>query len=320
MLWTLLVLAAWISPTRDAAVVPPVSPETFRCWFEAARQGKLDIPEAVRRDARRYRYVFVEGFWNERMHGYFSRNIQELRALGVPLDAIHTISPSSHQAGESHAAAVRDAFQAVAAHGRERLVVIAHSRGACDALAFALSESDFVRDRVAALFLVQGPFGGTGIADYVTGDGPPTNRSMPPRHRAVVRLLAWFQNLRLAAGSHAGLHEMTRQASRDYWTLASRQQAAALPIVGPKTYFITTESRAPRLRPIRRAFATYLTAYFGPNDGVVVRDDQSLPGLGAIVRLRDIGHNDLTRHFPAGRRGRTRAALIDAILMTVARQ
>lgn len=322
MLRTLLALSTLLAPVSDSKTVsaPPVSAEAFRGWFEEARHGKLDVPDEILRAARRHRYVFVEGFWNEGMSAYFHDNIRELRALGVPRSAIHTVSPSSHKAGDGHASAVRDAFHAVADKGPERLVVIAHSRGACDALAFALSDRDFVRDRVAALFLVQGPFGGTGIADYVMGEGPPTDRTIPARHRIVVRLFARLEKLRLEWGGHAGLNEMTRRSSRDFWTRVLRERAEAIPVVGPKTYFVTTESHPPRLRPIRRAFAFYLAAYFGPNDGIVVRADQALAGLGAIVRLPDAGHNDLTHRFSGGRRGRrSRAAIVDAILMAVGR-
>src|SRR5206468_311710 len=84
-----------------------------------------------------FRYVFVGGFASERMTGYFSQCEKELRAFGVPSDAIDSIFPSSHELYEGNSDEVRARFLEIAAKGPEPLVVIAHSRGACDALAFA---------------------------------------------------------------------------------------------------------------------------------------------------------------------------------------
>ncbi len=99
------------------------------------------------------------------------QNAQELRARGVPRDAIHFIYPSSHKSIEENAEAVRASIRGDRRDRSESLVVVAHSRGACDTLAFALENPQFVRTRVRGLFLVQGPFGGTGVADYVAGEG-----------------------------------------------------------------------------------------------------------------------------------------------------
>ena len=90
------------------------------------------------------------------------QNAKELRAQGVPRRAIHFIYPSSHKTVQENAEAVRAQFQEIARLGPEKLVVIGHSRGACDTLAFALENPAFVADHIQALFLVQGPFGGTG--------------------------------------------------------------------------------------------------------------------------------------------------------------
>src|SRR5262249_34070830 len=145
--------------------------------------GRLAIPEPVARRARGFRYVFVGGFRAGPMPGYFAQNAAELRAIGVPRRRIHFLFPSSRHSVEENRAAVRDELGRIAEEGPERLVVIAHSRGACDALAFALHGPQLVRDRVKALFLVQGAFGGTGLADYLLGTGEPMDGSMPHGHR-----------------------------------------------------------------------------------------------------------------------------------------
>jgi hypothetical protein len=88
--------------------------------------------------------------------------------------------------------------------------------------------------------------------------------------------------------------------------------------VGPKVFYITSRVHPTRLRLFRRALATYLEAYYGPNDGLVTLDDQTLPGLGTNLGTFDVSHTDLTHRFPATRAPRRfRRALIDSILMAI---
>jgi pimeloyl-ACP methyl ester carboxylesterase len=308
-----------LAPLLGALPAPPApAPGAFLGWFEAAAEGRLRLPEAVEQDARRHRYVFVEGLYNERMPGYFAQNARELRAHGVPRDAIHFIAPSSHKPIGGNFDEVRSRFLEIAAEGPEPLVVIAHSRGACDALAFALHEPEFVRDRVLALFLIQGPFGGTGAADYVGGEAPEMDGQLSPRLRALVNVAAGTERWMRSRGKHGGLPGLTRPASQRFWERTLRENADAIPIVGPKTFYITAETSPPRLRPFKRAIASYLTTYYGPNDGLVLLTDQSLPGLGTVLAVLDAGHTDLTNRAPSAQGSRQlRRSLIQSILMVL---
>jgi len=315
-LLTLLVL--FQAPPDPAETCPRVSPAQFCKWFKAARDGKLDIPARVSRTARRYRYVFVGGFHNEQMPGYFAQNAKELRANAVPKRSVHFISPSSHRTVVENAEAVRARFEEIAAEGSEKLVVIAHSRGACDALAFALQNPEFVSDHIQAMFLVQGPFGGSGVADLVVGDGPAMDRGMPWRHRLIATLLGKLEAYRLSRGKHGGLTSMTRRASKEFWERALEEHQAAIPVVAPRTFYVTTQTNPSRLRLFLQATASYLGTYFGPNDGIVALEDQALPGLGTVLAVFDAGHTDLTNRSSSSRpKRRLQKALIDAIIMTI---
>lgn len=314
------VLLGIILALGAAADTSPVGPDDFRGWYEDASRGGLRVPEPVEQKAQRFRYVFVGGFQNERMPGYFAQNAKELRAHGIPRRSIHFLYPSSGRTVEENRDSVRDEFLRIAAEGPGRLVVIAHSRGACDALAFALHDPEFVRDRVEALFLVQGPFGGTGLADYVLGEGEPMDRRMPPGHRVLAYLLGSLEKSLLERGQHGGLAGLTREASRAYWRQTLEEQAEAIPVVGPKVFFVESRARPSRLRLFHRATAWYLHTYYGPNDGVVALGDQALPGLGMRLGTLEAGHADLTRKSLATRAGRrSRQALIRCILMVVGR-
>ncbi|MDB5351630.1 MAG: hypothetical protein JWN86_2877 [Planctomycetota bacterium] len=295
-----------------------VGPDDFRGWFLAASEHKLDIPKSIEENARRYRYVFIAGFSNERMPGYFAQNAKELRALGVPRKAIHYVYPSSSKTVEENLDEVHSKIVEIAGKGPERLVVIAHSRGACDAMAFALHHKEFVEEHIQALFLVQGPFGGTGVADFVTGEGPPMDCRMPWRYRMLGKLVGGMEKLLLKRGRHGGLTGMSRWVSRDYWTRSLEEHADAIPIVGPRTFYVTSETTPSHLRFFKKATGAYLSAYFGPNDGMVSPDDQSLTGVGTVLAVLDAGHSDLTNRFPAARADRNlRRALIQGIVMAV---
>jgi len=290
----------------------------FERWFRRAVEGDLAIPAPVERAARSYRFVFVEGFRNERMPGYFAQNMAELRARGVPRGQIHVISPSSAKTSAENAGATRSRFLAIASEGPERLVVIAHSRGACDALAFALENGPFVRDRVEALFLIQGPFGGTGVAEYVVGRGTAMDRRMPWHYRALASVVGRLARISARRSGFEALEGMTRAASREFWEKALCRHADALPLVGPKTFYVRSSTAPAQLRFARRAVAWYLALYHGPSDGMVALADQMLPAIGTVIATLDAGHTDLTHHFPATRAPRkVREALIRSILMTV---
>ena len=202
--------------------------------------------------------------------------------------------------------------------GPEKLVVIAHSRGACDTLAFALQNPEFIADHVEAMFLVQGPFGGTGVADYVTGEGPPIDSRIPLPHRVVGQAMGRLEESRIARGQHGGLPSLTRSASKKFWERALRKHRAAIDLVGPKTFYVTTKTKPAHLRLFLQATAWYLGTHFGPNDGMVAIDDQVVEGVGTVLAVLDAGHTDLTHQFPSAvPKRRLRKALIDAILMAV---
>jgi pimeloyl-ACP methyl ester carboxylesterase len=320
MLGTLTILALLSAAPDGPKNELGVEPGEFRAWFEAACQNELEIPPAVAQEAARYQYVFVAGIFNERIGGYFAQNAKELRALGVPRSNIHYIYPSSHESLPDNADAVCDRFREIIRDGPEPLVVIAHSRGACDTLAFALENPELVRKHVKAMFLVQGPFGGTGLADYIAGEGPPMDGQIPLKYRVLARVLIGAERRMLARGKHGGLAGLTHDESREFWDKLLKNHADAVSIVEPKTFYVTSEARTARLKLFQRATASYLDSHFGPNDGVVALEDQFLPELGTILAVLDAGHSDLTSRALASRvQKRRRHALVESIVMAIGR-
>jgi pimeloyl-ACP methyl ester carboxylesterase len=302
----------------QAGEAPTCGPKEFEAWFLEAVDGGLEIPKDVERKARSFRYVFVGGFRNERMPGYFAQNMAELRGLGVPRSRMHVISPSSRQDSSSNLDEVKGRFLEIADEGPEKLVVIAHSRGACDALAFALGNASFVDQHVEALFLIQGPFGGSGVAEYLVGDGPKMDRRMPIQHRVVGTLLARVARHAIQKSGSEAVDGMTREASRAFWAEILKKNPDSVATVSPKTFYVRGTIDPKKLRLGRRAIGWYLQIYHGPGDGVVAMADQSLPGVGSIVATLQAGHADLTQKAPATRAPRSyRKALARAIFMAV---
>jgi pimeloyl-ACP methyl ester carboxylesterase len=313
---TLLVAGLLVGAEPPSAVAAG----EFRAWFDAALEGTLAVPDDVARNAARFRYVFVAGFAHEQIPGYFAQNVKDLRALGVPKGAIHTIFPSSEETVEESAEAFRRRVFTVASEGPEPLVVVAHSRGACDALAFALTEPAFIRDHVAALFFVQGAFGGTALADYVVGEGHPIDARMPAQYRTFAGLVGEVERLLVRNGQHAGLSGLTRAESRAYWDRMLRRHAESIPTLRPRAYFLRSATDPIQLGRFRTAIGSYLTTYDGPNDGIVALEDQHLPGVGTSLGVIDCGHGDLTCDLKPGPAGRKlRRALAPCIVMAVGR-
>lgn len=302
-------------------VGPVVTAADFMRWFDEASGGKIELSEAIEARSAGFRYVFVGGFLNERKPGYFGQNIKELRAHGVPWERIHEIYPSSRKTVDESREEIRDAFENIASAGPERMVVIAHSRGACDALAFALENADFTSEHIALLFLVQGPFGGTPLADYVLGEGQKIDRQMPLASRVVGRLAGRVERRRVRRGSHGALSSFTQDSSEVFWESMLEEHADAVPIVSPRTYFITSQVDPGELGFLKASTGRYIETYYNAtNDSIVKLSDQSLPEFGTVLGPLEVGHADLTQKFPSTNTPRRyRKALVQCVLLAVAR-
>jgi hypothetical protein len=79
-----------------------------------------------------------------------------------------------------------------------------------------MREPEFVGARVAALFLVQGPFGGSGLADYVLGEGTPMDGRMAAAPRITAHLIGRRERSLRGRGRRAGLSDLTSEASSGF--------------------------------------------------------------------------------------------------------
>jgi pimeloyl-ACP methyl ester carboxylesterase len=297
---------------------PAPSRAEFSAWFEAARHGRLAIPDDVCQGASRYRYVFVNGLDIGLTQGCFTQNLKQLRARGVPRSAIHLIDPSAKKTVAENLGAMRREMMEIADRGPEPLVVIAHSRGACDALAFALTNPEFVTDRVRAIFLIQGPFGGSSAADFASGEGNRIDRQMPPAYRLGARVMGQLESKLLDRDKQAVIASLSHSASERFWERLIEKHRDSLAVVGPKVFYVTSQTRPSHHPVLQRITAWYVDTYYGPNDGLIALEDQIVPGVGTVLAVLEAGHTDLTHRFPSARpKKKLRQALVDAIVMSV---
>jgi pimeloyl-ACP methyl ester carboxylesterase len=104
--------------------------------------------------------IFVAGFGNETIPGYFTDNIAATRALGGEAS---TVSPPSWSAVPDD---VRLIEAEVAKHPDTPVVLVGHSKGGAGVLLTALTHPELVlTGRVEAVIVVQGAVGGSPLAD-----------------------------------------------------------------------------------------------------------------------------------------------------------
>ena len=294
-------------------------------WFERQVDHPTALPVEAREAASRYRYVFVAGFLNEGFRlGYFYDNRKALLEAGIRPDAIHVIFPRSGNGVEENVALLRQSIPDLAARGPQKLVLIAHSKGAVEALAFVAAAPAFVRDRVQAVFLVQGAFGGTSVADYVAGGGHPLDDRMPVRRRVELAIAVKGGKL-LDPWIDDGVQSLTHRRAGDFWNQVLPAAGAPgatsrLPQETTDKIFFVRSLRDPdKVSTLIAATASYLHIYYGDNDGLLEVNDQWIAGTGQILATLDADHFTLTIARPVSNQpSRTRRAFTRGLLMQVA--
>ena len=287
---------------------------TFAAFFERQVATPQPLPDCVLEAARRYRYVFVAGFLNEAFRqGYFNENRDALREAGVRADEIHVVFPRSADAIAETAARLGQELPALAGQGRQKLVLIGHSKGAAELLAFALANPAFVRARVEAIFLAQGAIGGSGVADYITDAGHPLDDKMPAASRVAFAVAARGGKL-LDGQLDRGFQSLTHRQAAALWAQLLPRRGAT-----ERIFYIRGHRDPAAVSKILSLTATYLSTYYGDNDGLVEVEDQSVSGAGRVLATLEADHMSLTVARPVSGDGpAVRRAFTHALLMQLA--
>jgi len=310
---------------------------SFAAFFERQVAAPRPLPQHVLEAARRYRYVFVAGFLNEAFRaGYFNENRDALLEAGVGTDAIHVVFPRSADAVAETAERLRQEIPALAAAGAQKLILVGHSKGAAEVLAFALGNPAFVRARVEAIFLVQGAIGGSGVADYITDAGHPLDDEMPGPARVAFAVAARGGKL-LDGHLDRGFQSLTHREAAALWarlvpgaspseteeagvkSAAKARSKAWAGAPADRIFYVRSHRKPAEVSKILSLTATYLSTYYSDNDGLVEVEDQGMPGLGRVLATLEADHMALTVARPVSGDGpAVRRAFTQALLMQLA--
>lgn len=309
-----LVVSLW-SAWLGAALAPDRFLPAFETGMkEAATAGDDAYPRAAE-----FEYVFFGGIVGEYLKplGHFADMRAELFRLGVPRAQTHLYFPRSTRTVEENARGfVRESLVSLASRTPRKLVIVAHSKACLEVLAFALAHPEFVEKRVEALFLVQGPFGGSPLADYLMREALPEWRAGRGTR------LGMFLFGKIAGALHPwirGVESLTTSASNrrnEGWRALGADVAEKL---ADKILYVQSFVDAKRATARVRVGAHFIESLGRVGDGAVALDAQKgCIGKHCVV-LPDVDHSLPCSRLLTWRSPRRAWAFAQAVLASVGR-
>lgn len=244
-----------------------------------------------------FEYVFVAGFLNEGLVGYFAENIAALQRAGIPRDRIHVLKPSSGRGVLANLPSLTRDLQRIYQSSGRQLVIIAHSKGALETLALVVSHSKLFLTAVKRVYLVQGALGGSGVADYISGSGPEADRRMP------LTEWLWFKAMGRSAKLldrviNKGIAALTHSNSRKLWNDLLKKHGRPSAELSEKVKYIAGAEHPSRMAEAVDCTGWYLHTQFGLNDGLVAVRDQYFQDFGQLLGILEADHADLMTPRP----------------------
>ena len=249
-------------------------------------------------DTLNLRYVFVAGFLNESIPFYFTDNQKSLQANGIAEDRIHRIYPPSNQRIIAGSDFVKDRMDVLLAKDERELVLIGHSKGAVEALLYAIRNSEVIKERVRAVILIQGAFRGSAVADYLANQSTVIPDNRMPWHARLSFLAYKYMSYIIHPFVIRGLSSLLTSRTEKILRLHYTFKPDAATNLRDKVFYVTSARRPHKIADLIRTTAYYLHTYFGPSDGLVLKRDQSLPWVGRVIADLNADHAGLTTSFP----------------------
>lgn len=297
--------------------------QQFHQWYREALPAvqKDQFPQL--RGIGNLRIVLVSGFFGEALKETFLDTRRDLIRLGAEPHKITIFRPNSTKPMEDNAAVLKDHFNDLTTVGdAERIVVVGHSKGAVESLLGLLTANSSLRNRIAGAFFVQGAFNGSPLADVFTGGGHAVDAGMAAPYRQMLQIaLKLDPAAKLAALEGylgfklgAGLHSLKVENAEALWEKALQHNPEGIADLDNKVFYVRSYLPPQEVRTTLRIPAEYLSAYYGPNDGVVPLRSQTLGGFGRLLGTLRADHIALTSSkLPAGPE-RYRAAAFNVAL------
>ena len=308
-----LLLLVLLSSLAQAA---ELTPERFGDFYSQLRNSSKIADTAKTLISQRH-YVFIAGFLNETLPGYFSDNVEGLKELGVPESNIHIIYPCSAASLSDNVRVLNEELVEIATNAKSPLILVAHSKGALVALRHAIENPVFVTAHVHSLFLLQGALGGSYVADFLRGQGKALDSKLPIAASITLKIMKEAEQF-VDPIIESSLTSLTTKAATDELKDLYQRHPKALPVVDKKLYYITGEETPDKTAKVLQATSYYLHMYYGANDGLVLAAHQSIPNFGTVLaHFTHADHADLTSPFPISNEyNMRRRALAKAIALS----
>lgn len=271
---------------------------TFEKQFkEFQRAEKAYLQEDVKNQAAQYHYVFIPGFLNEGLPTYFEDNITALEAAGIKNDSISVFNSSSFTAPSDNVHLLQKQMEKIPTN--KKIVMIGHSKGAVEGLLFAIENKEFVQKRVQAVFLVQGAFLGSPIADYIAGKGHAVDSKIPFFGRMFLESAHYVLSRLIVTN---GLLALTSSNINEFWGSKSIEPQH-VDTLDNKVFYIKSRQNYRYMSLFIDNAGRYLETYYGDSDGIVILDGQSLSHVGrTIATIEGADHTDLMLSAPLSNR------------------
>eukprot|EP00164_Ancoracysta_twista_P003817 GFYU01005116.1.p1 GENE.GFYU01005116.1~~GFYU01005116.1.p1 ORF type:complete len:376 (+),score=117.52 GFYU01005116.1:71-1198(+) len=239
--------------------------EFYKMW----KDGTAFLPGG----AEKFVYVLVGGLYTKHYPFYFASTKSALADLGldVRMAPIDTDDPA-----EVNARVIADYVRNVYVKEGKKTVLIGHSKGCTDA-SDALSVYPDLHEMTRAFIAIQGPFGGSPLANDLEGS-------------SVLRKILDLAIRKIFGGSPKALQEMTYAARQ--------KQLAKAPFPADKVNTVCFVSHTERWDSLMAPTAAWSRKYYNaPSDGLVSVADADFPGAKKVL-VHDVDHADAA--FPDG--------------------
>jgi pimeloyl-ACP methyl ester carboxylesterase len=250
------------------------------------------LEPGVMSDAARFHFLFVGGFLNETIPGYFGDNVPVVTdELGATAS---TCFPPSGGSLERDADLLHDEVRRQAEERQRPIVLIGHSKGGAAAVLVVLRDPELVRSgRVEHVVSIQGALRGSPLADGLVRSLP-----MPVLHEAF-----------------KGISSLTRQQAQSaFANLAPPAELADW--YRRRVHFVRSFETTGQVSTELGVTHAFISRHgSGRNDGLVLEEDQLLPGVGHDLGVLRGDHAAFTIASPlsngttASRKAFTRALL-----------
>jgi len=244
---------------------------------EAGREGPRKVPAGSALATLGQRHVlFVGGFLNEFIPGYFDDNVEAVEEWGAQTSRLF---PSSAASLEEDAVQVREAVLARHAEGGRPVVLVGHSKGGAAALLTALRYPELVLTGVIdRVVVIQGAIGGSPLAEALVRS--PVTRVLPLPRRGL-------ESLSLSRS------KQLFQAELD--AVRARVTPEGLERLFARVFYVRSwEGRGSTSFELAVTHAYLRDFGSGQNDGLLLQEDMKLEGAGVDLGVVASDHASLT--------------------------